>query len=125
MLAEITVGREEQRRAVQRPPVALNHADHQVQRVLGGDPCQAIDRRARHIDRGIKIAPELFPSLGGSVTDDGSERDPTRIPGRNASGNTTNAAPPALASPANRATLCNPRSRSKPAAAACIDRCLK
>ena len=79
MLAEITIGREEQRRAVQRPTVALNHADHHVQRVLGGDPCQTINRRARHIHRGIEVAPELIPALGGPVPDDRPERDPTRI----------------------------------------------
>ena len=82
MLAQITVGREEQDRAVERPTVALDHADHQVQRRLGSDPGEPIDSRSGDLDRGVEVATEVLSPLAGAVTDDSPERDPTRIPGQ-------------------------------------------
>lgn len=50
VLAQITVGREEQRGAIERPAVTLHDADHQVQRVLRSDRGEPVDRRTGNID---------------------------------------------------------------------------
>jgi hypothetical protein len=126
VLAQIAVGREEQHRAVERPTVALHHTEHQVQPSLGGDPGEPIDDRSGDIDRSLEVA-------NGSALGPSRVRSPTTVPkviprgyaGRNASGNTASDAPPALASAARRPTFSNPRSRSKPTAAACTTAAVK
>jgi hypothetical protein len=79
MLAQIPLGREEQRGAIERPSVALDGADRKVQGILSRDPGKSIDPWPWHGHGSIEVAPELVAPLGGSVADDRPERDPTRI----------------------------------------------
>jgi len=50
MLAEVAVGREKERSAVQGAALSLDDADHQVQRVFGCDRGKPVDRRPWNID---------------------------------------------------------------------------
>ena len=51
VLAEQAIGREEQRRAVQRAAIPFDHTDNHVLVILGSYLDQPLDRRAGHIHR--------------------------------------------------------------------------
>ena len=54
---------EDRRRAVERPALPLDHADHEMDAVVPGDGADPIGRRSRHLDGALEVAAELVPTL--------------------------------------------------------------
>jgi hypothetical protein len=67
VLAEIRpVRREEKNRAVQRAAVALDNADHEMDRVRPRSAREAVHRGARHVDAALPVPSEILPALVGA-----------------------------------------------------------
>ena len=75
---------EEQDRAIERPAFALDHADDQMNRAIGGDHAEAPDRRPRHLHSAVVVAPEIFAAGRRAYAHHRAEIEPFRI-GRNES----------------------------------------
>jgi len=77
MFAEkFAIGREEQRRAVQRAAFALDTADHQVNAAIPAGRADHRRHRTRHVDRAFEIAAEHGPAFGSARSDAGAEIEP-------------------------------------------------
>ena len=57
---------EDQRRAVQRPAVPLDHADDEMDGAVLGDLADELGGRPRHFDGALEESAEFLTPLGGS-----------------------------------------------------------
>ena len=75
------VGAEDERRAVQRPAVPLDHADDEMDGVVSGHRADGLGRLSGHLDGALEEAAEFVTPLRGPHPDADAEIVPLGIPG--------------------------------------------